>query len=66
MQGKYAYASEKELEEDIHYFLKKMRWTREQLDEYLKRPEKPHELYGSEVWMYNKLKQIYKLLRKYK
>ena len=64
MQGKYAYPSQKELDEDIQYFLKKMRWTREQLDAYLKRPEKPHTLYGSEIGLFNALLAIYKRFKR--
>jgi N-acetyl sugar amidotransferase len=46
------YPNEQALEQDITYFLKKMRWTRAQLDEYLARPGKPHALYGSEHPVY--------------
>lgn len=49
------YASEAELVQDIQYFLKKIQWTRAQLDEYLFRPEKSHSLYASEkgfwIWL---------------
>jgi N-acetyl sugar amidotransferase len=47
------YASEEALEQDIAYFLKKMHWSREQLDAYLARPGKPHDLYGSEKPFYD-------------
>lgn len=63
MKEKYAYTSQEELEEDIQYFLKKMRWTREDLQEYLSRPEKPHSCYGSEIMLYEKLKRIHKRFR---
>ena len=56
------YESEKLLRSDTAYFLKKMGWTREKLDEYLARPEKPHDAYPTEkpLWdwslgMYRKL-----------
>jgi N-acetyl sugar amidotransferase len=42
------YESEARLEEDLAYFLKKMGWTREQLDAYLARPEVPHSAYPTE------------------
>jgi N-acetyl sugar amidotransferase len=49
------YASEAELAQDIQYFLKKMQWTRAQLDEYLVRPGLCHSLYASEkahwIWL---------------
>jgi N-acetyl sugar amidotransferase len=66
MNGKYAYPSERELQDDIEYFLKKMRWTKEQLQEYLKRPEKPHTLYGSEVKLWKFCQGIYHLIKKKK
>lgn len=54
------YPSEKDLMEDIEYFLKKMNWKEEQLYEYLLRPEKPHIIYGSEYNLYGILRKIYK------
>lgn len=44
-----AYPSEKALEDDKVYFLKKMGWTAAQLDDYLKRPARPHSDFGSEA-----------------
>ena len=41
------------LEDDIQYFLKKMGWTRDQLEAYLERPEKLHSLYPSEKPFWN-------------
>jgi hypothetical protein len=49
------YPSEDALEQDIAYFLKKMQWSREQLDAYLARPGKPHSLYGTEKPLYDVL-----------
>ncbi len=57
---KIPYESEELLEQDIQYFLKKMGWTREQLEEYLKRPRKEHYEYGSEYKLYYFLANIYK------
>lgn len=42
------YPSQRALEDDIEYFLKKMNWTREMLDEYIKRPERKHDEFPSE------------------
>lgn len=59
------YPSERELEEDKEYFLKKMGWTAARLEAYLARPEVPHPAYGSERRRYYRLAGIYKrLLRK--
>jgi hypothetical protein len=45
------YTSEWHQEEDINYFMKKMGWTRMDLEIYLSRPEIPHSAYQSEkVW----------------
>lgn len=43
-----AYPSQAELEEDLIYFLKKMGWTKEQLDDYILRPEISHSDFPSE------------------
>lgn len=59
---KIPYPAERDMEDDIEYFLKKMMWTREQLEDYLKRPEKPHTLYGSERWLWDYLKKVYGIL----
>jgi N-acetyl sugar amidotransferase len=53
------YASEKVLEEDKQYFLKKMGWTPSQLGEYLARPEKSHAIYASEREFYSLLVGVY-------
>lgn len=47
LQG-IAYPSERHLEEDVSYFLKKMGWTRDELLSYIARPEVSHETYLSE------------------
>lgn len=43
------YPSERELEEDRQYFLKKMGWTARRLDEYLRRPARAHVEYPTEL-----------------
>jgi N-acetyl sugar amidotransferase len=62
MLGGIPYPSEKDMEEDIQYFLKKMKWTPEMLDEYLRRPEKPHAMYGSEKGFYDFATNVYRKL----
>jgi len=57
--GKIPYRSEQELVDDIAYFLKKMRWSKEKLMTYLERPERKHNEFGSEIKLYNSLKKIY-------
>ncbi|NOQ76556.1 MAG: N-acetyl sugar amidotransferase [Methylococcaceae bacterium] len=55
------YASEKDLEQDKNYFLKKMGWTQFDLDQYLARPGKPHSTYPSEKDRYDFLLKVYRL-----
>lgn len=54
------YASEDALEEDREYFLKKMGWKPQQLEEYLARPEKSHTTYASERELYRLLTCVYR------
>jgi N-acetyl sugar amidotransferase len=43
------YPSEKELQIDLKFFLKKMSWGEAKLDEYLSRPAKKHSDYGTDL-----------------
>ncbi len=54
------YPSEKDLIEDIEYFLKKMSWKKEKLIDYLNRPERSHLEFGSEIRLWNRLASLYK------
>ena len=56
------YVNEKQLNHDIEYFLKKMKWTTSELDSYISRPRKEHDIYRSEKAVYNLLLNIYKRL----
>lgn len=47
------------LEEDILYFLKKMGWSKENLESYLRRPRVEHDVYPSERLFYEKLSKLY-------
>jgi N-acetyl sugar amidotransferase len=42
------YGSEEQRIEDTQYFLKKIGWTKNDLDDYLTRPSVSHDVYGSE------------------
>lgn len=42
------YSSEAEMHADLAYFLKKMKWTSQQLENYILRPAVPHDCYPSE------------------
>lgn len=53
------YPSQKELDEDIVYFLKKMGWTMEQLTEYILRPEVKHDSFPSENDFWEYCRKVY-------
>ena len=52
------YPSSQALEDDIEYFLKKMNWTRQMLDDYLQRPERKHDEFPSEKNKYEFLSTL--------
>ena len=52
------YPSADALEDDIEYFLKKMGWTRGQLNTYLEEPEVPHDHYGSERILAGRINRV--------
>lgn len=57
-----AYPSERDLEADRQYFMKKMGWNEAKLADYLARPEKPHDAYPSEAKFFHRLLGIYRRL----
>lgn len=57
------YPSEKDLKEDLAYFVKKMGWNMAQLDEYIQRPPRCHSEYASEKWLWDVLAKTYVKLR---
>lgn len=54
------YPSERDLKEDREYFLKKMSWTDEQLQDYIKAPRVQHNEFGSQIRIYDFLLKFYK------
>lgn len=58
-----AYPSEKDLDADKRYFIKKMLWTPEKLADYIARPPKPHDAYPSEVVFFDRLVRLYRRLK---
>lgn len=59
------YPDEIQLKNDITYFLKKMEWSINDLEEYLKRPAVPHDHYPSNIILWKLFKNIYKKYGKY-
>lgn len=55
-----AYPSAKEMEADRLYFIKKMGWSEEKFEEYVRRPEKRHDDYPSEASLHAKLLALYR------
>lgn len=53
------YPSERALEEDKQYFIKKMGWTRADLDAYIARPERSHLAYASEQPLWERLVRLH-------
>jgi N-acetyl sugar amidotransferase len=60
---KKPYNSDDDLKKDTKYFLKKMRWSNEDLIKYIRRPEKPHDSYPSEKKLRESLKSLIITLR---
>lgn len=56
------YPSERDMEEDIRYFLKKMGWSKNQLEAYIDRPGKSHTAYPSEKKLWELAKKMHKLI----
>ena len=56
---KSSYGSETDLENDIQYFLKKMKWEKKDLDDYLSYPPSEHDKFGSEKKLFYFFKSIY-------
>lgn len=57
------YSSERSLEEDKVYFIKKMGWTLEQLKDYINRIPKPHNNFPSEKFLWEWLRKVYYFFR---
>lgn len=53
------YPTQQDMDVDINYFLKKMGWSKEQLDNYMRRSQIPHTSYTSEIKLWNFLKKYY-------
>ena len=58
--GEIAYPSQRDLDADKTYFLKKMGWSEAKLEEYLNRPEVRHDAYPSEWAFYERLLGLYR------
>ena len=54
------FATELELKADLEYFLKKMKWTEQQLVAYIARPPIPHAIYPSEKPLWDYIYKSYK------
>lgn len=58
--AKIPYHSQRELDEDKQYFLKKMGWTPAQLDAYIKAPAVAHDYYPSDLARWKWMAKLYK------
>ncbi len=55
-----AYPDQVSLQDDRDYFLKKMRWTPGQLDDYLARAPRAHADFPSEKGLWDRLERVYR------
>lgn len=55
--------SPEELDRDRKYFLKKMGWTKSQLEAYLHRAAKPHDAYPRERFAWDFICKLYQMKR---
>jgi N-acetyl sugar amidotransferase len=60
--GEIAYPSQRDLDADKQYFLKKMGWSEEKFEAYLARPEVRHDAYPSEWAFFERLLGLYRKL----
>lgn len=56
---KSPYPSKEDLASDKKYFLKKMGWSEEELQNYLSRPEVPHDSYPSDRALWDWMQKMY-------
>lgn len=54
------YPTEAEMQADVAYFLKKMRWSLANLESYLQRPAVPHSTYPTEEPLWDWLLRLYR------
>lgn len=57
------YPTERELDIDRKYFLKKMGWSESDLSNYIRRPSKPHNSYPTSAAQWELLRSLYHRLR---
>ena len=62
LMEKSAYPSQVELKHDINYFLKKMQWSNNDLEDYIARPERKHFEFGTETESLNRFVKLVKTL----
>jgi hypothetical protein len=59
MLGNSPYPTQEQLEKDMEYFLKRMEWSKNDLENYLKRPPRSHDSFASDDQTIKILKFIY-------
>ncbi len=63
LTSQHAYLSDEELQNDKEYFLKKMSWSEEKLQNYLNRPARSHLSYPSEKKFYDIALKFYNFFK---
>ena len=51
------------INQDIEYFLKKIKWQKIDLDEYLSRPRKNHNHYKNELYLWEFATKLYRYFK---
>jgi len=59
------YPQASDLKADLEFFLRKMGWTQQDLDDYLQRSRREHSAYASEEWMQVRIQQLVNTTRKH-
>ncbi len=60
------YASQESMDCDIDYFLKKMGWSKQELQAYIERPEVAHNVYSTENRLFEIASEAHLLVKRFK
>ncbi len=60
------YASQESMDCDIDYFLKKMGWSKQELQAYIERPEVAHNIYSTENRLFEIASEAHLLVKRFK
>jgi len=58
------YPDPRQEEQDRLFVMKKLGFSEESFNRYMSAPEVPHQIYGSEKWLWNLLSSVAKIVRR--